>query len=211
MLLHTEPQILRLSGAEPEKVGLGHISQFLFLSLRHCPSFAQLYYWKSSWCSPHIPVRALILHETVLLCSHSFCTLRFPLPHSTLIFVFFLSKPKLVSSKLYQHFRIFRRVFIHQGVGKVKDIILSTCVKQQSDHQCQNRKATAGPGHTKLKKLQPKARQGHQSALCVLAYNDQFHRPKQSTVLTKHCFQRGKRKHPRILIKELHRNINRQI
>lgn len=38
--------------------------------------------------------------------------------------------------------------------------------------------STHGPGQTKLKKPQPKARQGHQLVHYALAYNDQLYRPK---------------------------------
>lgn len=111
MLLHTEPQILKLSGAEPEKVGLGHISQFLFLSLCQCPSSAQLCYWKPSWCSPHPASESphssqdpSVVFPLLLYHSGSLCHI------STLIFLFFVTKPKL-RSQLYQRIRIFRRVF----------------------------------------------------------------------------------------------------
>lgn len=111
MLLHTETQILKLSGAEPEKVELGHISQFLFLSLCQCPSSAHLCYWRPSWCSPHPPSESphssgdpSVVFPLLLYHSGSLCHI------STLIFLFFVSKPKLMS-KLYQHIRIFRRVF----------------------------------------------------------------------------------------------------
>lgn len=86
-------------------------SQFLFLSLCQCPSSAHLCYWTPSWCSPHPPSESphssgdpSVVFPLLLYHSGSLCHI------STLIFLFFVSKPKLMS-KLYQHIRIFRRVF----------------------------------------------------------------------------------------------------
>lgn len=81
MLLHAEPQTLKRSGAEPEKVGLGHISQFLFLSFFLSVSVPPLLTCVTENPAevPHaLPVRALILHRTLLLPFHSFCTTQVP-------------------------------------------------------------------------------------------------------------------------------------
>lgn len=145
--------------------------------------------------------------------STPFIPLRLPPPQfmlhiSSLIFLFFVLQTKL-TNQLYPMHQDFQKSNLYVGEGERSRTRYCLHVsKQQSDHKCQNRKVTAGPGQTKLKKPQPKARQGHQSVHYVLAYNGHLHRPEKSTILTKHCFQRENRKHPRILVQERHININ---
>lgn len=201
--------------ADHEKVGLGRISRFFFLSFFVLVSLlCSLMLLKTQLILPHsLPVTAPILHMSILLPFHSFHTTQIastPIhaTHFRFNFPFLCITNKTHKSTLPMH-QDFQKSNLYVGEGERSRTQYCLHVsKQQSDHKCQNRKATAGPGQTKLKKPQPKARQGHQSVLYLLAYNGHLHRPEKSTILTKHCFQRENRKHPRILVQEQHININ---
>jgi len=64
----------------------------------------------------------------------------------------------------------------------VKDSAVSICMfRSRVTINVKTGKQLLKPGHTRLKKAQPKARQGHQSACYVLAYNDQLKHQQKSS------------------------------
>lgn len=124
-------------------------------------SLLRSHHWNPHWSSQRQP--SLLPWASCCL-SIPFVPLRFPHPNSGCIFLL----PFYFSSyhKRNSQFNFTQCI-----------TILSERFKAAKWTQMSKQESDTGPGQTRLKKHQPKARQGHQSAPYVLAYNGQLYRP----------------------------------